>query len=141
MPSRTRYAGWNVWVHNWGSSGRSFNVWVRDGDEEGDYAAWWVEARNLCALKREFGKVDTGFGTECASHAFEQFLRALEKLQVVAPMITRPLAVKVRLNSLVCKVLNTLEEVKKLEAKANTKVEMLNWHPGGNATYQNVPAV
>ena len=42
-----RYAGWNIWQPNWESSSRCFTVWVRDGTDESEYAAW-VSRKDGC---------------------------------------------------------------------------------------------
>lgn len=123
IPGYSRYAGWNLWFLDWEKSTCCFNVWVRDGTDEGDYAAWWVDARNLCSLS-EFAKFNTPLGGVYASFAFAQLVIALQNLQAMSQMAPVPLKVKVRLNKVIGKVQRNLKDVKAREvAKASTQTE------------------
>lgn len=119
----SRYAGWNLWYLDCELSSCCFNIWVRDGTDEGNYAAWWVDARNLCSLS-EFAKFNTPLGGVYASHVFAQLIAALQKLQSMPQMSPVPFKVKIRLNRVVGKVQRNLKDVKAREAaKASTQAE------------------
>lgn len=119
-PGYSLYAGWNLWYLNWESSSCCFNVWVRDGTDEGDYAAWWVDARNLCSLS-EFAKFNTPLGGVYASHAFAQLVNALERLETIPGMLPTPPKLRIRLRRVVGKVQRNLQDIKEREVKASAQ--------------------
>lgn len=120
LPGYSRYAGWNLWYLDWESSSCCFNIWVRDGTDEGEYAAWWVDARNLCSLS-EFAKFNTPLGGLYASHAFAQLVDALSQLQSAPAMLPMPPKATMRLRRVVAKVQRNLKDIKEREAKASAK--------------------